>query len=376
MLEEIDVSIPPTIRALDPNLAQPTLKLTEQATAAIAALEATERAQDLAALSGFLLRTESVASSKIERIYADSTDTARAFAGLESGRDAQLTAAAAQAVSGLITAPWPLTMDAIARAHHELLSDDPLEGDDAGKVRAVQNWIGGSDFTPRGAIYVPPPPALVNELLDDLLRFTNRSDMVTITQAAIVHAQFESIHPFTDGNGRIGRALLNTILRHRGLTNQVVIPVASVMLAGVEAYFAQLDAYREGDIDSLVGYIATGVVTACEEALLSSEALAALPGLWRDASSPRKNSAADRLIDELASHPLVTSSTAASLIGSSSSAIFTALARLEKSGVLVEITGRGREKVWLAQDVVDELDRLTDRIGRREAPPTVGHGAR
>ena len=107
-----------------------------------------------------------------------------------------------------------------------------------------------------------------------------------------------------------------------------------------------------------------------------SEALAALPAQWREASSPRKNSAADRLIDELASHPVVTSTTAAGLIGSSSSAIFTALARLEKSGVLVEITGGGREKVWLAQDVLDELDRLTDRIGRREAPPTVGHRAR
>ena len=120
-----------------------------------------------------------------------------------------------------LSASPPLTVDAITHAHHELLGDDQQEGEYAG-------------------------------LLDDLAAFAYRTDMATITQAAIVHTRFETIHPFTDAKGRIGRARLNAILRNRGFTGRVVVPVASVALAEANHYFAQLDAYHEGDIGSLV----------------------------------------------------------------------------------------------------------------------------
>ena len=80
-------------------------------------------------------------------------------------------------------------------------------------LRTVQNWIGGSDYSPRDALYVPPPPDTVHAYMNDLTEFANRTDIPVLIQAAIAHAQFESIHPFTDGNGRIGRALINTIFR-------------------------------------------------------------------------------------------------------------------------------------------------------------------
>lgn len=129
--------------------------------------------------------------------------------------------AAGTAITRLIDASADtITLDEILAAHATLMHDDPdaAERQHAGRVRDAQNWIGGSQHTPRNALYVPPPPELVHDLLDDLIAFSNRDDLEPITQAALAHAQFESIHPFTDGNGRIGRALIGAILRRRGVT--------------------------------------------------------------------------------------------------------------------------------------------------------------
>jgi Fic family protein len=367
-LGEISVSIPPRIADLPPGFEAETRVLVEAATIEVTKLDVVAGGQ-LGALSGFLLRSESVASSRIERINADTADAARAMAGLEAGRDAQLTAAAARAVSTLINAE-PAKLDtAMLEAHSQLLGDDPVEGPDAGRVRTVQNWIGGSDFSPRNALYVPPPPDLVGPLLEDLFRFAQRVDFGAIAQAAIVHAQFESIHPFTDGNGRIGRALINTVLRHRGLTSAAVVPIASVMLADTYDYFARLGAYRSGDADGFVRYLARAALIAVEAAAESASALAALPERWAELAGTRARSAAAVLTDQLLEHPVVTSSSAMELAGGASrSAVFAALEQLEAAEVLTEITGQSRERVWVAHDVLDELDRLTERVGVRTRP--------
>ncbi len=355
------------IANLDPDVDRPGREALEEAQIAAVRLDATA-GQHLAALSGFLLRSESVASSKIERIDPDPIEAAKAFAGLEAGRDARIVAAAAQGVTSLINSPAPLTRRAIGQAHRVLMADDPAEAAAAGTMRSVQNWIGGSDFTPRNAIYTPPPPDMVDALIDDLVRFARRTDFGAVAQAAVLHAQFESIHPFNDGNGRVGRALINTVLRHRGVTHRMVIPVASAMLADVDNYFAQLGRYRDGDANAFITYLAHGVIDACAAATASSDSLGALPDDWRQATRPRANSSAALLIDVLLTNPVLTSGTAASLIGTTPKATLGGLAQLENSGVVSEITGDGRDRVWVAHDVLDELDRLGERLGKRRAP--------
>jgi len=182
------------------------------------------------------LESESVATSKIERINAGLEDIARASVGAEAGADARQTVAAAEAITGLIdNAAQGITLESILSAHHRLLRDDPVEGRYAGQLRTLQNWIGGSDFTPRNADYVPPNNERVPAAVADLLAFATRVDLPPLAQTAIAHAHFESIHPFTDGNGRIGRALINAVLRFRGLTRRVAVPIASVMLADIDA---------------------------------------------------------------------------------------------------------------------------------------------
>lgn len=180
----------------------------------------------------------------------------------------------------------PITGDNLTTAHRLLMAPDFYTARDSGIVRDVQNWIGGSDHTPVDALYVPPPPELVHELMTDLLAFTNRTDLPILAQAAIAHAQFQSIHPFTDGNGRIGRALISAILRRRGLTGRVTVPLASVLLADTGGYFDRLTDCRAGDADGFVEYVAHAATVSSYAAQESARALAEL--LARHRATPRQ----------------------------------------------------------------------------------------
>jgi len=113
-----------------------------------------------------------------------------------------------------------------------------------GSFRGVQNWIGGSDYNPCSADFVPPPPELVAHLMDDLCAFCNTDDLPPVAQAAIAHAQFETIHPFVDGNGRTGRAIVHLVLRRRGLVPRVLPPVSLVLATLARDYVKGLTATR------------------------------------------------------------------------------------------------------------------------------------
>ena len=337
------------------------------ATLEIAALEASATA-DVTAISGFLLRTESQSSSKIERIYASRDDFARAMAGEDAPAAALEMARSAAAVTALIAAGGggaSVTEESLLAAHAALFDGNFLERTSAGRFRTVQNWIGGSDFSPRGADYVPPPADEVEPLMSDLVAFMARDDLHPVAQAAIAHVHFESIHPFNDGNGRLGRAVINAVLRARGVTRSTVVPVASVMLADTAGYFERLDAYRSGDQAGFVAYLASCAEIAAIESRSTVSRLLELPAEWRARAHPRRGSVDERLIGALLASPVVTTNSAAQLTGGPRSSAFAAVNRLTDAGVLVELSGRKWGRVFAAGDVLDELDRLEERIGRR-----------
>ena len=249
-LRSIVVSLPPFIANRSVALDSETAADLKAATSEIAKLDSSH-ADDLSALGTLLLRTESVG---IEQIQANVDDYARALHGVRANSSAVAMAAATTALQAMIATVGPnapIRLSTITSAHAALMHDDPLESSAADELRTVQNWIGGSDFSPRGALYIPPPPETVPGYMDDLVTFADRSDMPALLQAAIAHAQFESIHPFTDSNGRVGRALINTILRRRGATTRVVVPLASALVARRENYFDALGSYRSDDLAPL-----------------------------------------------------------------------------------------------------------------------------
>lgn len=322
--------------------------------------------QPMLVLENMLLRGESVASSKIEGIAASAEDFAKALHGIKSNETATLMAAGTEAIALLIssvTTDAPITLDSILRAHGLLMRADPGESRHAGRLRDVQNWVGGSDHSPRNAQFVPPAPDLVEELMRDLVVYANRQDIPALVQAAVVHAQFESIHPFTDGNGRIGRALINTILRRRGVTSQAVVPLAAALVARRDAYFDALDAYRAGDVEPIVGQVAWACEISARESRTTAVRIDALPAIWSSQlGMVRARSAAARLLDQLAEYPVFTTTDAAERIGGATSSAYAAIARFREAGVIRPLSNRTRDPIWGVSSILDELDDLGSRI--------------
>lgn len=364
MLSSIDATIPPLIASLD--YLPPVATIVDSETALLAVAQAdTDAEGHSAAMSRFMMRTESVASSKIERITASAVDYAKALAGNRSNTSASSMVAASTALHSLVTAVAErgrFELEDLLVAHRALMEDDPFEARYAGRMRDMQNWIGGSDHSPRGALHVPPAPGRVPELMDDLISYLNRDDIPVMIQASIGHAQFESIHAFTDGNGRIGRALISAVLRRRGVTRNAVVPLASGLLAKRDDYFAALGDYRHGRPAPLISLLARSAHAA---AVCSRESIArikALPGEWAAELRPRAGSAVASLIPAFYDHPVMTAAEIEQRSGSSEQQTYKAIAQLAEIGFIVEITGRKRDRVWVAAELLAELDDLDRRI--------------
>lgn len=351
--------------ALDPT----TSDTVAAAQAAIRVLDETTTV-DLSALAGGLLRSESVASSKIEHLDASQRELGMAMLrGVPVHSAAAHVAANVRAMTAAV-APGagdvPYHVVDLLHIHRLLMEADPYEGGWAGRLRTMQNWVGGGELTPHGALFVPPAPERVPALMNDLVRFCNRTDLDPITQAAIAHAQFETIHPFTDGNGRTGRALVHVVLRRRGLTRRTVVPVSTVLLADVEGYFAGLDDYRAGDLDGWVTRFAAAATRAASSGLRLATDLAALRTRWQEAARARRGSAVATLLEALPGRPVVDIESLRELTGGvADKNIYAAIDRLVAAGVLTELSGGGRNRVWAALGVLELLERLEGELGRR-----------
>lgn len=364
-LSSIEASLPPHIARAAVPISPNTLVEMESALRDIAVLDRSA-GPELTALGALLIRSESVASSKIEDEEASVEDYARALHGHRGNRSASSMVDATAATEYLMLAVAErkrIDLDLLTNAHERLMAADPTERGYAGKVRDMQNWIGGSNYSPRGALYVPPPPSTVADYLEDLLDFTNRRDLPVLAQAAIAHAQFESIHPFTDGNGRIGRALMNAILRCRGATSTVVVPIASGLVGNRDRYFSYLDSYRGGDIEPLLLGMAHAVRMAASESLKTAQRLSDLPSIWRDAAGRvRRGSTTDQVLARLERTSVFTTDELAATVSGPTSSVYTAVERLRAVGILRPLTERTRNQVWGVAAVLDELDDLELRI--------------
>ena len=364
-LREVEVAIPPRIAGRPVPVDAPLLASAEEATAAIARLDS-RGAGVLAPLALVLLRTESVASSKIERIEASTVDYLRAEHGIRSNDAAVAMVAGTRAVDVLLRSLGPdgrIGLDAILEAHAVLVGDDPME--QPGQLRTVQNWIGGSDFSPIDALYVPPSPERLPAAIADLLDFVDGRHAPALVQAAVAHAQFESIHPFVDGNGRIGRGLVNVVLRSRGITTEVVVPIASALVAHRDRYFDALTAYRRGDIEPIVSRFVGAAQVAAGEASESAVRLSAAIDEMHEQVGARRGSAAARLLEVLPAMPVVTADDVVRLADVSASNAYGAIERLVDAGVLRPLTDRKRDQIWGTVAIIEEVERLGNRIARR-----------
>jgi Fic family protein len=327
------------------------------------------RIATLGAVAQNLLRAESVASSRIEDVLISQKRLARAaHLGPGRGRGGHTAAAVLGNVEAMRRAvevgagSAAIVVGDLIEIHRLLLRFADDYGI-AGVVRTAQNWIGGNEFNPLDAAFVPPPPELVPELLDDLCRFSRRDDLPPVSQAAIAHAQFETIHPFADGNGRTGRALIYAVLRRRGEISRYIPPISLLLAATPGAYIDGLTAYREGRVSEWCESFALAAEAAVGEAQNLAEAIEDLEREWlARAGSPRSDSAAHRLIAALPEQPVFDSAAAQHLSGRSHVAVNGALRRLEEAGVVRRLNERKWGRAWECTELLELVEAFEENI--------------
>ena len=317
------------------------------------------------AIARLLLRAEAVASSRIEGLEIGGRRLARADAARELDGSSPDQGAAdvlgnidamRAAVDDVARRPG-LDVDAIRDIHRALLAGT-RDASWAGTVRDRQNWIGGSSFNPCAADFVPPPPDEVEALLEDLVEYVDSDVHPPVVQAALAHAQFETIHPFADGNGRTGRALIHVVLTRRGLSPHHVPPVSLVLATRSRDYVAGLESFREDGHTGIAEWVATfaaATTEACARVSGLTDGLAELSQRWREAVGPlRAGSTVAQLLDEvLPQTPVTTVAQLVRLTGRSTQAVNEAVDRLHTAGVLVQTTAGRRNRAFEVDELID-----------------------
>jgi Fic family protein len=312
-----------------------------------------------------LLRSEGIASSRIEGLFLS---TRRLF---EAGfaPDAVTDRSAEQVLANMAImedildhASDPVSEAMIRSWHTRLLGPHAPDVLELGRWRTRQNWIGGDALTPRGAEFIPPPPDLVPELMDDLVSYCARVDVGGIVQAAVAHAQFETIHPFADGNGRVGRALIYRILAARGVIGPAAPPLSPILVHRRDEYIAGLNAYRSGAVDRWADFFSEVVVEAVQYARGLLQRLNALRGEWEERlADVRSDALAHRVAADLVMRPVLDRALVARAHGVSGEAAANALKQLAERKIVEERplrrSRRGRPaRVYEAVEVFRVLD--------------------
>ena len=363
-----EAAIPAAIAQLDANIEPAVLGEVDDARAEIARFDAELSTMlpgsEIAPLSAVLLRTESASSSQIENITAGAKALALAELGVvRYGSNAGLVAANVDAMNRAVELADAVTPDAILAIHEALMRGQSHAG--PGEFRTEQVWIGGSSSSPHAAAFVPPHHSRVESAIDDLCAFIQRTDIPLLAQASIAHAQFETIHPFNDGNGRTGRALVHAMLKQGGATTRTTVPVSAGLLVDTDSYFAALTSYRNGDPSRIVERFTHASFAAVNNGRALAADLLEVYDIWSRGLNARKTAAVWKVLPLLLSHPAVTSAMVQESTGLSQPAADNVIKQLREAGILTKASGAQRYVVWVATDVTKALDEFAARARRR-----------
>ena len=358
-------AIPAEIAGLDVQLPGELSASVDEAAVEIARFDE-QMGADIAPFAALLLRSESAASSQIENLTASARAIAEAeMSGGRGVSNAAQVVANTRAMSAAIDLSSNLSTDAILAMHDALMR--PHDPDIAGRWRSEQVWIGGGRLGPHHAQFVPPQHSRVPAAMDDLIEFMDRDDLPALVQAAIAHAQFETIHPFADGNGRTGRALVHSLLRAKGLTRNVTVPVSAGLLVDIEFYFAALNAYRAGNPDAIIACLADASFAAVANGRALVEELREIRASWDERISARRGANTWRIADLLLARPVLDAATIGVALGIAPSNVYAPVEPLLSAGVLTQANDKRRGQIWRSREVLAALDAFAARAGKRRA---------
>jgi Fic family protein len=375
--EKVDAFIPSNLPPRNPPLViggQLAERLREAEQALVRLDLASEMVPSLEWFIYAFVRKEAVISSQIEGTQATLVDLLTFEAGKHSAPIADIEEvtnyldALNYARSHLASKRGlPLSMRLLNEAHKRLMQGARGANKQPGEVRRSQNWIGGS--RPGNAAYVPPPPDKLAHLLSELEKYIHTDNgLPKLVRAGLLHAQFEAIHPYLDGNGRIGRLLIALLLEHWGLLKAPLLYISLFFKRHREEYYRRLNVVRsEGDWESWIDFFLDGVATISDEAVGSARELFALVSADRTRllASETTSVSALRLFEQLPRHPIITVASAMKLIDASKPTATRAIEALAEAGILVETTGKKRDRHFAYQAYLERLRTGTELEARR-----------
>jgi len=316
-------------------------------------------------IAAILLRTESASSSQIEQLTTSAKQLA--LAEIDEGEKANAVAVIGnvRAMEAALQLSHDITADAILQMHAALLRHQPGLEHEAGRYRQEQVWIGAGDAGPRTAEFVAPHHDRIPGAVADLVSFVRRQDIPVLVQVAVSHAQFETIHPFVDGNGRTGRALAQSVLRNKGLVRSTAVPISAGLLVDTQRYFTALGSFRDGDAGPIIRrFAAASRIAAVTGSQLVDDLAAQLDDSRARMKGMRSDAAAWRILPALVGQPAVNTTYLMRALGVGEMAALRALDALVEREVLIESTGRERNRVWQHRGIFEVLDAYAERIRR------------
>jgi Fic family protein len=355
-------SVPPLISGLDVRLDPATQSVAADATAELIRLD-TELSRGDSPLVPLLLRAECAASSAIERVTAPAQSIVLAEIEETLEPHARQIVSHMRADELALTLAGSLDEDAVVQVQRTLMAS--TRPDRRGRWRDQQVWIGGGSLGPQRASFVPPHQSRMAESMADLVGFMRRTDLPALAQIAIAHAQYETVHPFLEVNGRTGRAVMQAMLRRADITRSAIVPISAGLLQDTAGYFDALTRYRAGRVDAVVEVFSRAAHMAVASSRVLIDDLDAVRASWETRITSRQGSGARRLVPLLERQPVINSRLAVSYLAVTPPNAQLAIDRLVDDGILTQIGSNRRNRTWAARDVLEALDAFAERARRQ-----------
>ncbi|WP_344885753.1 Fic family protein [Zhihengliuella alba] len=356
--------MPPLIADAVPHPSAEAMESARRAEAELSRFDA-ELGDRIGAFAPILLRSEAASSSQIENLTASARAILNAELGVTGKRNALEIVANTRAMQAAIRLAESISAETILEMHAVLMAESTAHR--PGQWRNEPVWTGTRSDSPVGAEYVAPRHGRVPELVDDVVSFLRAEAVPPLVAVAVSHAQFETIHPFSDGNGRTGRALAQAVLRHRGVTRNIAVPVSAGLLANVEGYHQALTEYRCGNVSPIVEAFAAASLRAIGNARQLVQQVQSIRDSWPQRLKVRRSSNAWRLLDVIVRRPVLTAAVAAEELGVQTPNIYPALRALGEAGILRKKDEYRSGPFWRSDEVLHAVDAFAERAGRRSA---------
>lgn len=310
-----------------------------------------------------LLRSESSASSQIDRLTSTAQSVALAELYPKASSDARLVVANMIATQRALELPAGLSLEGIVEIHDLLLDNSHLENQTNSafeKLRQKPVWLGGTSFTPHTVLFVPPAFQHVPEYMADLIEFGTRSDLNPVVKAAILYAQFQTVHPFLTANGQTGRALIHHIFRAEGVLSSTLIPVSVGFLHNIDSLINALQSYREGDPLVIIEELVSALELALFVSRVTETSIESLLEDWDSLVGHRKGSKIRQLPKTLVKQPVVNSAYLADSLGVTQRTATTLILRACEYGMLRHMGKRQRGDFYQSDAIINVLDEINE----------------